>query len=104
MWSKSEIRAILGDDADLFCLYYDVTDGGNWEGKSILCNNLKMSAVAFSCSVTEDDAKRAIRECERKLLAARNRRVRPGLDDKVLLSWKRHDDNGAGPRIQGVQG
>lgn len=87
VWSKSEIRAILGEDADLFCLYYDVTDGGNWEGKSILCNNLKMSAVAFSCSVTEDDAKRTIRECERKLLAARNRRVRPGLDDKVLLSW-----------------
>ena len=28
VWSKSEIKKILGADSDLFCLYYDVTDGG----------------------------------------------------------------------------
>ncbi|MFB5628806.1 MAG: thioredoxin domain-containing protein, partial [Nitrosarchaeum sp.] len=47
VWKKSEIKEILGNDADLFCLYYDVTDGGNWEGNSILCNNINISAVAF---------------------------------------------------------
>ena len=87
VWSKSEIRDVLGDDADLFCLYYDVTDGGNWEGKCILCNNLNISAVAFSCSIPEGEARRIIKKCEEKLLIARDGRVRPGLDDKVLASW-----------------
>ena len=48
VWKKSEIQEILGNDADLFCLYYDVTDGGNWEGNNILCNNLNISTVAFN--------------------------------------------------------
>ena len=40
VWSKNEIQEILGNDADVFCLFYDVTDGGNFEGKTILCNNM----------------------------------------------------------------
>lgn len=87
VWSKSEIRDILGDDADMFCLYYDVTDGGNWEGKNILCNNLDISSVAFSCGVAEGDARDTINRCRGMLLDARERRVRPGLDDKILASW-----------------
>ena len=34
VWNKSEIQEILGNDADIFCLFYDVTDGGNFEGKN----------------------------------------------------------------------
>ena len=49
MWSKKEIKEILGEgrDFDAFCLYYDVTDGGNWESKTILCNNVDISSVHF---------------------------------------------------------
>ncbi|MFB5614669.1 MAG: thioredoxin, partial [Candidatus Nitrosomaritimum yanchengensis] len=54
VWSKNEIKNILGDDSDLFCLYYDVTDGGNWEGQNILCNNINISTVAFNFGINED--------------------------------------------------
>jgi len=87
VWSKSEIKNILGDDVELFCLYYDVTDGGNWEGRSILCNNINISTVAFNFGVTEDKVKEVINVCSKKLLTARSKRVSPGLDDKILTSW-----------------
>jgi len=87
VWSKNEIKNILGDDAELFCLYYDVTDGGNWEGENILCNNINISTVAFNFGTTEDKVKEIISSCSKKLLDVRSKRVSPGLDDKILTSW-----------------
>ena len=87
VWKKSEIKEILGNDAYLFCLFYDVTDGGNWEGNSILCNNLNISTVAFNFGVTEEQVKTKLKECSEKLLEVRSKRIAPGLDDKVLVSW-----------------
>jgi uncharacterized protein YyaL (SSP411 family) len=87
VWSKSEIKSILGDDAELFCLYYDVTDGGNWEGRNILCNNIDTSTVAFNFGLTEDKVKEILYECSKKLLTVRSKRISPGLDDKILTSW-----------------
>jgi len=87
VWSKKEIKEILGDDADVFCLFYDVTDGGNWEGNNILCNNLKISNIAFNFGITEDKVKEILISGSEKLLKVRNSRIRPGLDDKVLVSW-----------------
>ncbi|QLH07223.1 thioredoxin domain-containing protein [Nitrosopumilus ureiphilus] len=87
VWKKSEIKEILGNDADLFCLYFDVTDGGNWEGNNILCNNLNLSTVAFNFGITEQKAQEIINSCSEKLLKARSARIPPGLDDKILVSW-----------------
>ena len=87
VWSKSEIKEILGDDADLFCLYYDVTDGGNWDGNSILCNNLNISTVAFNFGITEEKIRDILKSCSEKLLKVRSTRVPLGLDDKILVSW-----------------
>jgi len=87
VWSKNEIKKILGDDAELFCLYYDVTDGGNWEGKNILCNNINSSTVAFNFGISEDKVKEIISSCSKILLDTRSNRISPGLDDKILTSW-----------------
>ena len=87
VWSKKEIRDILGSDADIFCLYYDVTDGGNWEGNNILCNNLNISTVAFNFGITEDKVREILNNCSEKLLKIRSSRIWPGLDDKILTSW-----------------
>ena len=87
VWKKSEIKEILGDDAELFCLYYDVTDGGNWEGNSILCNNINISAVAFHFGISEDKIREILVICSEKLLNVRLKRIAPGLDDKILTSW-----------------
>ena len=87
VWTKNEIREVLGDDTDLFCLYYDVTDGGNWEGNNILCNNLNASTVAFNFGISESDVHKILKTCSEKLLKVRSNRIHPGLDDKVLVSW-----------------
>ena len=87
VWKKSEIKEILGKDADIFCLYYDVTDGGNWEGNNILCNNLNISTVAFNFGISEDKVRDILKSCSEKLLEVRSKRILPGLDDKVLVSW-----------------
>ncbi len=87
VWKKSEIKEILGSDADLFCLYYDVTDGGNWEGNNILCNNLDISTVSFNFGISESEVSKILKSCSEKLLKVRSARVPPGLDDKVLVSW-----------------
>jgi uncharacterized protein YyaL (SSP411 family) len=87
VWTKHEIKEILGSDADIFCLYFDVTDGGNWEGNSILCNNLNPSTVAFNFGISEQQVYEIINSCSKKLLEVRSKRISPGLDDKVLVSW-----------------
>ncbi|PIW33499.1 MAG: thioredoxin, partial [Nitrosopumilales archaeon CG15_BIG_FIL_POST_REV_8_21_14_020_37_12] len=87
VWKKSEIKQILSDDTELFCLFYDVTDGGNWEGNNILCNNLPISSVAFNFGMNEAKVRDILDSCGKKLLAERYKRIPPGLDDKILTSW-----------------
>ena len=87
VWTKKEIKEILGNDADVFCLYFDVTDGGNWEGNTILCNNLNVSTIAFNFGITEQKVLEIINSCSKKLLEVRSKRISPSLDDKVLVSW-----------------
>ena len=87
VWKKNEIKEILGNDAEIFCLFYDVTDGGNWEGNNILCNNLNISTIAFNFSMSEEKVREIIDSCSKKLLDARSKRISPGLDDKILTSW-----------------
>jgi uncharacterized protein YyaL (SSP411 family) len=80
VWSADEIARVLGDeDATFFGSFYDVSEGGNFEGHTIL-NRLDSPAA----SEPDEDRLARLRE---KLLAARERRVRPGLDDKVLADW-----------------
>jgi uncharacterized protein len=80
VWSPDEITALLGKaDAEFFAAHYDVTAQGNFEGHNIL-NRLKHLPRNM-----EDEARLA--PMRQRLLAARARRVRPGLDDKVLADW-----------------
>ena len=87
VWKKKEITEILQNDSELFCIYYDVTDGGNFEGQTILANNVNTSALAFKFNIPEDKIKEKIKECSQKLLTVRNNRTQPGKDDKVITSW-----------------
>ena len=87
VWKKREIQEILGIDSDIFCLYYDVTDGGNFEGHNILNNNFKPSSIAFQFGKTEDDVIDILKQCSEKLFAVRSKRIAPGRDEKILTSW-----------------
>ena len=87
VWKKREIESVLGDDADIFCIYYDVTDGGNFEGNTILANNINLSSLAFKFNKTEDEIIELLKRSSEKLLDVRNKRDQPGTDDKIITSW-----------------
>ncbi len=80
VWGKNEIIELLGPDAgNFFARHYDVSDDGNFEGHNIL-NRLDAPETS------ERDAER-LAQLREILLSAREGRVRPGLDDKVLADW-----------------
>jgi uncharacterized protein YyaL (SSP411 family) len=80
VWQAAEIDALLGPHAALFRRVYDVSEGGNWEGKTILNRSRHPDPL-------EPAEEAILAECRATLLAARNRRVAPGWDDKVLADW-----------------
>ena len=87
VWKKKEIQEILGKDSDIFCLYYDVTDGGNFEGHTILYNSMNLSSIAFHFGKSESEVKQILNQAKAKLFAVRTKRVSPGRDDKIMTSW-----------------
>jgi uncharacterized protein YyaL (SSP411 family) len=80
VWDKAEIDMVLGEDAALFNRYYGVSESGNWEGKNILTHG---PGEHIDSSVEGH----RLREARLRLLGHRGLRVRPALDDKVLLGW-----------------
>jgi uncharacterized protein YyaL (SSP411 family) len=74
VWTPDEIRDVLGDEADAFMTDYGVTRHGNFEGKNIL---------EF---VGDMEQRPALAEARRKLFEAREQRVHPDRDEKVLTS------------------
>ena len=87
VWKKQEIEKILGEDSEIFCIYYDVTDGGNFEGNTILANNINASSLAFKFEKSESEIQNIISKCSDKLLEVRDKREQPGKDDKIITSW-----------------
>ena len=88
VWTKFELKQILGDKADFIIDYYNVTDNGNWEnGENILYRYETDEEVAKRFSITVDEVRNRVEEAKKILLNARSKRVRPGLDDKILTQW-----------------
>ena len=88
VWTFAEIREILGEKADLFLDYYNITESGNWEhGKNILFRKRTDAEFAEKHGLTEEDLKETINHGKKLLLKERSRRIAPGLDDKILTSW-----------------
>ena len=87
VWDKQEINDLLGEDAGMYCSWFNITDNGNWEGKNILHITGEPEVFAGMNHMNVQDMQNFISRCNDKLLAARNKRVRPLTDDKILLGW-----------------
>lgn len=88
VWDKAEIEAALTpEEAEAALAYWNVTERGNFEGKNILNVKRGRDEVADSLGVSEAEFAARLESARGKLFAARERRVRPGLDDKALAAW-----------------
>jgi len=85
VWTLAEVEEVLGADVALFVTAYDVRKIGNWEGRTIL-RRVRSDAELAVGSDAPAIPERLARE-RRKLLEARDARVRPARDDKALASW-----------------
>ncbi|MBI1355242.1 MAG: DUF255 domain-containing protein [Acidobacteria bacterium] len=98
IWTREEVVELLGAaDARIFCSHYDISEPGNWMHpgdahvpsgpKNILQVVRSAETIAQVEGMPLEEVERSLAASRRKLFEARSRRVRPGLDDKVLSGW-----------------
>ncbi|HXR65525.1 MAG TPA: thioredoxin domain-containing protein [Ktedonobacteraceae bacterium] len=88
LWTPAEVEALLPPkDAQLFMLYYDVSQRGNFEGKNILHVIKKLAVIAEGAGISEDELKEILQRGRALLFAEREKRIKPARDEKVLTAW-----------------
>lgn len=88
IWQKDELQSLLGDDFLILADYYCVNETGYWEHDNyVLMRDTEDSTIALKYGLDTTELKQKIAACKQILLDARAKRVRPGLDHKVLASW-----------------
>ncbi len=78
VWTRDEIVALLGDEAEFFGVHYDLPAHGNWEEKIILERKTPLADAG---------AEMRLEACRDVLFEVRSKRIRPGRDDKILADW-----------------
>jgi len=86
-WSLEEIQALLGEDGELFAAFYDISAEGNWEHTNIPWIRKPLADFAAAINADPRQIQEKLDQCKRRLLEARSGRVRPLLDDKIILGW-----------------
>ncbi len=88
VWTPEEMEKHLGiKNASIVMDWYGVIPGGNFEGKSILTSHLSLNQVATKHKLSPEKLKDILTSSKQKLLEVRSQRVRPHLDDKIMVDW-----------------
>jgi uncharacterized protein YyaL (SSP411 family) len=89
VWTLDEIRQVISDpgDFDFFQATYGITEAGNFEGQTVLQREQDDSQLAEQFGLLVDEVPARLSRLHTLLLERRSSRVRPGTDDKVLVSW-----------------
>jgi uncharacterized protein YyaL (SSP411 family) len=87
VWSYDEVKKVLGNDSEIFCNYFNITKNGNWEGRNILHIKRPIALFAKENNISVDEVKAIIDKGQSVLLDIRNKRIKPGIDNKIVLSW-----------------
>jgi uncharacterized protein YyaL (SSP411 family) len=89
VWTAEEFDSVVGEYQDLLREYFDVTTDGNWEEEKVnvlrRLHNDETLMAKYCISKVEFD--HIVATAKVKLMHARSKRVRPGLDDKCLTAW-----------------
>ncbi len=87
-WKKEDLKTILAQEFDLFSDYYNVNSKGYWEDENyILLKNKSDSEFCQEQKLEQEQFQNKVRGWKKTILKEREKRIRPGLDDKSLTSW-----------------
>lgn len=86
-WTWGEWMDAVGENDEVVQQYFGVTPAGNWEHTNILHVSKSIEELSTSFAIGREEIEQRIHVVKNKLLYSRNKRVRPGTDDKLLLSW-----------------
>ncbi len=88
VWTPEDVEGVVGDElSEIAERYYDISVEGNFEDANILHRTIEPADTARMFKNSEDETASALRTIREKLFAAREKRVKPGRDDKVLVAW-----------------
>lgn len=88
VWTKGELQKILKEKFDLFADYYNVNARGLWEHENyILLRHDDDAVIAERNKISVEELQKIIQDCKKQLLAIREKRIHPGLDNKIITSW-----------------
>ncbi len=88
VWNKTELKLYIREDFEIFKDYYNVNSKGLWEhGNYILLKKKTKQQIAKKHKITVTDLETKIKNWKSILMTKREKRIRPGLDDKSLTSW-----------------
>ncbi len=87
VWDEAEIDSLLSEDAPLFKAMYGVTARGNFEHKNILFLASDLATLARKFAISEEVLSQRLNLARARLFDEREKRIHPGLDDKVLSGW-----------------
>jgi uncharacterized protein YyaL (SSP411 family) len=87
-WSKEEVESVLGKEAPLYIDYFNITRPGNWEqDKNILYRKTNNEEILKKYHIKLPELIKSLNSDKEMMLKTRNKRVKPGIDDKILTSW-----------------
>lgn len=88
VWTETEFDQLFGSDATLYKAWFGVGKAALWEqGKNVLVSPVEIGVFADKWELDEAELRRKTEAARSVLLAAREKRARPGLDDKILTAW-----------------
>src|SRR6476660_4381115 len=88
IWTPVEIDALLGvEDAEVFGRMYDVTEQGNFEAKNILHPILTVDQASKFFRKEKPEIEALVVRAKEKLFAAREQRIKPFRDEKIITAW-----------------
>jgi uncharacterized protein YyaL (SSP411 family) len=88
IWTRQELVEYLGENEPLFSLYYSVDAYGNWEhGANILYKTRTIEELESITGKSSLEITAIIEKCNAILVEERNKKTKPGLDDKIITSW-----------------
>ena len=89
LWTPAEAQAAVHDEAlaKIAARYFDISAEGNFEGRNILNRTIDLADASKLFGMPAHDLARAIESIKARMFTAREQRIKPGRDEKVLAAW-----------------